>query len=485
MKNFGASILTLTLLLAGCAASSQASGPNPSPQRRATGIPTHLSLQRRWSASVSPNADSAPAYLGHVHLRGGKTAAVVYVLAGNNGADCQPSDPVRSATLYAFAVANGRLLWRRSTGGPSRCTTAGPAALGRWVYAPGLDGAIHRYNAATGAESKGHGWPVRVTLMPYVEKVSATPTHGNGRLYVTTSGFTGDQGHYEGHLVSITLANAHTTVFNTLCSAIPHLLNGSDCGAVQSGLFGRGEGVIDPLTHDVYVVSGNGPWNGRTDWGDSLLKLDPSGRKLLDSYTPTDQAYLAESDLDLGSTGPALLPPFTAGKHPWHLLVQGGKGARCQGCGPVVLRLLNRDNLGGKHALGQLGGDLQDLPTPGGCDVLTAPAVWRSPSHQIWVFYSDSCGMAGYRLQASHGQPRLRRVWSSGTGGTTPALHGNVLYVAHDGAIVAYRPNTGAVLWQGGGIGPLHWEYPLVTAGHLFMTDDQGKVYAYTISARR
>ena len=48
------------------------------------------------------------------------------------------------------------------------------------------------------------------------------------------------------------------------------------------------------------------------------------------------------------------------------------------GCDGAVLRLLNRDNLSGKGSPGNLGGDLQSLPAPGGCEVLTAPAVRKS-----------------------------------------------------------------------------------------------------------
>ena len=92
-------------------------------------------------------------------------------------------------------------------------------------------------------------------------------------------------------------------------------------------------GPSDPVTHDVYIVTGNGPWNGRTDWGDSVLKLNPAGSTLLDAYTPTNQAALADQDLDLGSTGPALLPPIRQGGHVYHLLVQGGKGPTCDSCG--------------------------------------------------------------------------------------------------------------------------------------------------------
>jgi outer membrane protein assembly factor BamB len=427
-----------------------------------------------------------PAYAARVTLRGGKTVPTVYVLAGNNGSNCDPGDPVRTATLYAFNARTGSPLWSKSTSGPSRCTTASPAVdpSGKWVYAAGLDGKVHRYNSGTGSETLGHGWPVTITLMPDVEKMSANPTFGTHYLYVTTSGFIGDQGHYEGHLVTIDLRTGTSHVFNSLCSNVSRLL-GPQSGAANycperlSGLFGRGQGAVDPVTHAVYVVSGNGPWNGRTDWGDSILKLDPSGRHLLDSFTPTNQASLAAGDEDLGSTGPALLPTVSLNGTSYHLLVQGGKGPACDGCSGVALRLLNRDNLSGQHGLGHLGGDLQDVQSPGGCEVLTAPAVWKNAG-TIWVFYANDCGLSAYRLSHAAGRFRLETAWSIGQGGTTPVLANGVLWVAHGGALDAYGPRTGSRLLRVP-IGGIHWEYPLVVKNVLFITDQNGHVTAYQL----
>src|SRR5947209_9514813 len=276
--------------------------------------PARLVLRPLWTRTISPNADSAPVAIARVALARGKHRAFIYVLVGNNTSNCDPGNPVRRATLAAFDATSGAPRWARSTAGPARCTTAAPVAVGQWIYAPGLDGKVHRYAAATGREYTHGGWPHPYTLMPDVEKVAANLTATNRYVYVTTSGYIGDAGHYQGHLLTIDLKTGKTHVFNTLCSSIHTLLGptaGSRnyCADVRSGLFGRGEGVVDPVTHDVYIVSGNGTWNGQTNWGDSVLKLNPVGRTLLDAFTPTNQASLDAQDQDLGSTGPALLPP--------------------------------------------------------------------------------------------------------------------------------------------------------------------------------
>ncbi len=444
-----------------------------------------VTLTKVWTAHIAPIADSAGAYITRTPLRAGP---LLYVLAGNNGSNCDPGDPVRKATLYAFNARTGVIRWHRSTAGPARCTTAGPVAdpSGRWVYAPGLDGKLHRYDSTSGRETIGSGWPITYSLMPQVEKASATATiHGN-HLYLTTSGYIGDAGHYEGHLLTVNLVNAQVKVFNSLCSNVTTLLGPTSgkpnyCAEERSAFFGRGEGVVDPVSHDVYVVSGNGAWNGKTDWGDSVLKLDPSGSRLLDSYTPRNQQELNDQDLDLGSTGPAMLPPLQRDGRTYYLLTQSGKGPACGTCSGTAIRLLNRNDLSGKHGIGHLGGDLSDVQAPGGCEVLTAPAPWKSPSGTPWVFYANSCGVAAYRVAGSGTQFRLERVWTNSTGGTTPILYQGVLYVAVSGHVTAYDPATGSILTRVSGIGTLHWEYPLVTAHHLFITDGAGTVTCFSI----
>ena len=57
---------------------------------------------------------------------------------------------------------------------------------------------------------------------------------------------------------------------------------------------------------NVYVVVGNGTYDGVTEFGESFLKLSPQ-LKLLDWYTPENWQSLSISDYDLGTTGAAYL----------------------------------------------------------------------------------------------------------------------------------------------------------------------------------
>src|ERR1019366_285247 len=97
-------------------------------------------------------------------------------------------------------------------------TTAAAAVWENWVFSPGLDGKIHRYSLATGAEYRKDGWPKKFTRRPYVEKASANLVVSANYLYLATSGFIGDAGYYEGHVATIDLLTNHETVWNSLCS---------------------------------------------------------------------------------------------------------------------------------------------------------------------------------------------------------------------------------------------------------------------------
>ncbi len=100
------------------------------------------------------------------------------------------------------------------------------------------------------------------------------------------------------------------------------------------------------------VATGNAPWNGKTDWGDSVLVLSPDASQLLRHYTPANYQHLNDADVDLGSTSPALLPGGYG--------LQGGKDG--------VLRLLQLHRLPGVN--GRLGGEVQTLNAPGPTDVV-------------------------------------------------------------------------------------------------------------------
>ena len=69
---------------------------------------------------------------------------------------------------------------------------------------------------------------------------------------------------------------------------------------------------------NVFVVTGNGSWDGVTILAQSFLKLTPQ-LKLIDWFTPTNHFDLDRRDEDLNSSGATLIPGT-------HLVLGGGKG---------------------------------------------------------------------------------------------------------------------------------------------------------------
>jgi hypothetical protein len=112
----------------------------------------------------------------------------------------------------------------------------------------------------------------------------------------------------------------------------------------EGGIWESDTGPAADADGNVYVPTGNGTFNistGGKDYGDSVLKLRLQGSSLaiLDYFTPRDQEHMADTDMDLGSAGPVLLPD-QPGPHR-HLLLQPSKDKR--------IFVLDRDAMGKFH----------------------------------------------------------------------------------------------------------------------------------------
>ncbi len=392
----------------------------------------------------------------------------------------------KSGSLLAIDAVTGSTVWSQGTHGPNY-TTSSPAIdpSGQFVYGYGLDGKAHKYAVSSGAEIVSGGWPAIITLMPNVEKGSSALNVGNGYLYVTTGGYPGDGGHYQGHVVAVNLSTASTTIFNSLCANIRQLLDGNSkdsnyCPDVQSGIWSRGGVVIDPVTGNVFITTGNGLYTANTgghDYGDSVVELSPDLTRLIDTYTPTNFATLRQNDQDLGSAAPAMLPPQAGSTTPY-MAVQGGKDN--------MLRLINRQNLSGQGGPNHVGGSLQAVSLPQGGDIFTHPTVWNDANGVTWVFVANDSGLSAFKVVTdAKGHSTLQLAYSNKYSGSSPFIANGVMFLQASGTLYAMVPTTAAVLWNsgqgsaGGSIGSLHWQSPTVVNGRVYVPDNDGHLTAY------
>jgi hypothetical protein len=351
------------------------------------------------------------------------------------------------------------VLWRytpadySSWAGTAQITTATPAAdPGRkWIYAASPDGRIEKLSVADGHLV----WRTRITLLPSREKIASALNYWNGHVIATTGGYIGDAPPYQGHVALLAASNGRLlSVWNSLCSNRHQLISPSSCASSDSAIWGRAGAVVDTATGGLLVATGNGDWNGKTNWGDSTVHLSGNASRVLGSWTPTNEAALQSSDLDLGSSSPVLL----GGGY----VAQGGKD------GKIRLLRLSKLSPGGRK-----GGELQTIPTPGATDLFTAPAVWHA-NGQTWLFVADNAGLAAWTL----GGGRLHPVWSRSTPGTSPVVAGGLLYVYDpNGGLGIYLPRSGKKLRTLAAAGG-HWNSAIIVDGRIALPEGDANTHA-------
>jgi PQQ-like domain len=412
----------------------------------ATGITAaNVTSLRRQQVQLPGTVDSSAIYLHGVTVRGAKHD--VFFVTTTYG------------ITLAIDAANGKILWRWTPpsyshlAGSAQITTATPVAdPGRkWIYAASPDGQIQKLAVASGHPV----WRRRITKLPGFEKIASSLNFSAGHVIATTGGYIGDAPPYQGHVVVLAAGNGRLLhIWNSLCSNEHSLMLPQTCAASDSAIWGRAGAVVVPGSGKLLVATGNAPWNGRTNWGDSVLVLSSKAR-LVGNYTPTNTAQLNESDTDLGSTSPVYLTS--------KLIAQGGKDGK--------IRLLSLARLRGTGP--HKGGELQIVSTPSGTDLFTAPAVWRS-GKRLWLIAADNGATQAWSLRDG----RLHSVWRSEIPGTSPVVAGGLLYVYDpNGGLSVYRPGSDKLvttLDAGGG----HWNSPIVTDGRIALPEGDANAHA-------
>jgi len=190
----------------------------------------------------------------------------------------------------------------------------------------------------------------------------------NGVVYVAWASHE-DHDPYHGWLIGFnasTLAQVPNGVFNTTPNAV------ASFPYSRGGIWMAGGAPASDVGHNLYLITGNGTYNGSSNFSDSILRFDTSaGLTLHDWFTPKDQDVLDASDFDLGSGGAVVLVDLPAPAPFPHLLIGGGK-AGSGNTGEVYV--LNRDNMG--LFTPNDSGILQQFPL--GSHIFATAAFWQN-----------------------------------------------------------------------------------------------------------
>jgi len=165
---------------------------------------------------------------------------------------------------------------------------------------------LHALAITTGADKPGS--PVQIANAGFsalAQNQRAALTLSNGNVLVPFSSHC-DMGTYHGFLFA----------YNASTLAKGAVFNASPTGNGNS-LWMSGQGPALDSSGNIYFATGNGSWDGVSNFSESYLKLSPS-LTLSDWFTSANHANWDANDLDLNTSGPLLIPPggrlFLVGK---------------------------------------------------------------------------------------------------------------------------------------------------------------------------
>ena len=319
-----------------------------------------------FADNVDGQVYAQPLYVQNLNIAGG-THDVVFVCTESN-------------SVYAFdADAPGITYWRTNLGAPfpSSCMDLVPVVGITGTPVIDLDGGtlyvdtklaagpaqeLHALDITTGQEK--FGGPVTIAAANF----DATVQHQrpgllllNGVVYVAFGSHC-DAGNYHGFVIGYNATNlSQTGVFNAT-------LTGS-----QGGIWSGGMAPAADTNGNLYVMTGNGDFDGSSNFSMSFIKLSGS-LSVVDYATPSDWSSLSGSDLDLGSGGTVLLPP--------HYITGIGKN------GTMYLADINN--------MGHVGNFTQSFDAGAQGDTIgKSPVYWQGPSLQyLFALHANNPTMA-------------------------------------------------------------------------------------------
>ena len=291
---------------------------------------------------------------------------------------------------------------------------------------------LHALDMTSGAEK--FGGPVVLSapnFVPLYHLQRPALLLSNGTVYIGF-GSHGDNNTYQGWL----MAYGASTLAQQWAWHSTDPTSGNNEGAI----WGSGNGPAADASGNIYVETANGVFDGASNMSDSVVKLNPAGT-MVDYFTPFDQNVMQQNDIDLGSSGPIILPNTVGSATNPHLMIATGKVG--------VVYLLDQTNMGHYNSganqdLGEVSVGFNTTSIGGG--FFGQPAYWNGNIYTIIV--GDSL------RQFAVGNGTISTVASSNSSnsfpyrGATPAISGNgtangIVWVAD---VSGYKSGTSVIL---------------------------------------
>jgi hypothetical protein len=376
---------------------------------------------KKFADAVDGQVYAQPLYVSALNIAGG-THNVVYV--------CTEHDSV-----YAFdGDTGGAALWQVSLGTsvtdqncgdlvPEVGITGTPVIdLGSntlYVDAKTEEGAnhfhrLHALDLSTGAEK--FGGPVTISATVPGVTFDAFNQHQragllllNGVVYLAYGSHC-DHGAYHGWLLGYNAGPGTISQVTAYCTTPT---------GQQGAIWSCGMGPAADANGYIYVETGNGTWDGVSNFGDSFIKFSTAGGlAVADWFTPHNQSQLNSSDLDLGSGGPVLVPP--------HYVVGLGKTG--------AMYLCNPNNMG--HFNASMDSCLQSfIASAQSSTVGTSPVYWNGPAKQYLFISSGKDTAKSYQFTGTSINP-------------TPLGQGNVVSDRVGGLSLSSNGTANGILWS-------------------------------------
>jgi len=242
-----------------------------------------------------------------------------------------------------------------------------------------------------GIGSTGSGANAKIVFNPLYQLNRPALALDGSMLYIAFGGHC-DTGPYHGWVFAYDVSNPKApkkiAVFCVTPNGKGPVSNTHQYKEGLGGIWMSGEGPAIDESGNIYVATGNGTYNGTTDFSDSVLKMKLQGGQLsvLDWFTPTDQVELKDDDYDLGSGGVALIPNS-------HLAVAGGKEGR--------IYLLDRNNLGKGASLSLQSFQVTHDPVPAnllGYNIHGTAVLWPRDSEMYVYVMGEEDHLKQFRL---------------------------------------------------------------------------------------